>query len=214
MNKVEPKLTFQVGEEVVICGQQIGLFTCDYPDKNNFCFTTIKEVKDDGTVIVEEGYRYRQSYKTEYGYTDVHDYFRIFRCPKSDFTHFNGTEYRDSGNGHDCNIRDTACFIGLTFLFKMTDDFKLRVIDIQRKYAEKLLVDQKRHEEFEKKQVFIKQYEEEFKELEELLAQKKAESFRKHICGNCKHNHAGYCSKWNRDIDTAGCSMCSAFEVK
>ena len=76
--KVKPKLKFEVGEKVVICDciSFMNNTKC-YPDKDDFTFTTIKEVKEDGSVVVEEGYRYRQAYETTYGVTEVFDYFRI-----------------------------------------------------------------------------------------------------------------------------------------
>ena len=90
--KVEPKLHFEVGEKVVICSRTFGtLWDSDVPDRDRFAFTTIKEVRPDGSVIVEEGYKYRQAYRTQYGALEVFNYFRIAKA--SDYTNINGPEY-------------------------------------------------------------------------------------------------------------------------
>ena len=63
--KIEAQLKFEVGERVVICGETFGTFgTSKYPDTDKFTFTTIKQVNEDGSVVVEEGYKFRQSYET------------------------------------------------------------------------------------------------------------------------------------------------------
>ena len=217
--KVEPKLTFEVGEKVVICSRTFGIFgDCDYPDRDRFAFTTIKEVREDGSVITEEGYRYRQSYKTEYGFTDVHDYFRIFRVSQSMYTNINGPEYCYTGWGKkNPEVREHACFIGVNFLFKCTSEFERKAEQIQQEYDERK-AEQKRLQEIKDAQLAKEKpirdaYDAIVKPLEEEFNKKLAEAWKTIMCKNCKHNYDCHCCKWDTDLNETSVSTCSAWEM-
>lgn len=208
--KVETKLHFEVGEKVVICNANISFSGGYYPDTERFTFTTIKEVKEDGSVVVEEGYLYRQAYETSYGYTDVFDYFRINRVPTKDqrLYYFNGKEYRKPNMVGE---RFSAWLP--TYLYKCSQEWEIKAKKIEEekvKYEAKREANEK---EEARKQVFREAYGNEIKPYVERLENAKVKAFRKHICANCVCNRNGYCVQWHAKIKERTTTMCSAFEL-
>ena len=221
--KVEPRLKFEVGEKVVITDYDctFGNSRDTWPDTNDFTTTTITKVFEDGSVEVEGGYIYRQSYKTEYGLTDVHNYFRIKRVPKDDdYTSFKSKRYQRTLGGYF--VSDKTSFWGVTYLFKLTKEFEDKMIKIQKESDARELEKTQREKAYQEKEAKKKPHLDAYKSLIEPLEQelweKKCEAWRELVCSNCKYNVNGRCEKWHdengndRDIATQQVSNCSAFE--
>lgn len=204
--KITPKLHFEVGEKVVICGAEIP-FTGNryYPKEKVFTFTTIKEVKEDGSVVVEEGYVYRQSYETYYGCTTLHDYFRINRIPKDGKSYsFNGKAYY-----YPSNVDNFSTFLP-TYLFKFNQSWQDKADKIERAYKE---VEEYKINELarkKKKQPYYDAYNRRVAPLEERLHKLKIKAWKEEMCAHCIRNHNGWCAAWNKEIGGYGCS---AFDI-
>lgn len=218
MTKVEPKLKFEVGEEVIICGAHTSWSGNEHwPNENEFTFTTIKEVREDGSVIVEEGYRFKQAYKTQYGFTDIFDYFKIDRSKNN--IKFNGKKYCKFRYYQDARIDDGCVFyFGPVYLFKKNKTFDKRITQYVKEYKHDLEV-KKQAEEAKaikdaKEKPFKDAYEEVVKPLKEEYERKLIEAWKEHFCKNCKHNRSGYCCTWGYDIDTNAISNCSDWKLK
>ena len=214
--KVEPKLHFEVGEKVVICSRTFGtLWDSDVPDKDRFAFTTIKEVRPDGSIIVEEGYKYRQAYRTQYGALEVFNYFRIAKA--SDYTNINGPEYCYIGWGKVPEVRAQASFIGVNYLFKNTPEFEAKAIRIQDEFNERKEEQRKLQEikdaKLAKEKPIKDAYNEVMKPLEDEFKKKCSEAWRAIMCKNCKHNCGGHCAQWDTNLEETGVSTCSAWEM-
>lgn len=215
---IEPKLKFEVGEEVVICGASASWSGNDHwPNYDEFTFTTIKEVKEDGSVVVEEGYRFRQAYKTICGFTDVFNYFRIDRS--KDSIKFNGKRYYKYSHYQDARVDDRCIFyFGPVYLFKKTKVFEDNMTRWTEEYKHYLEV-KKINEEIKatkdaKEKPFKDAYNEVVKPLEEEYKRKLMEAWKEHFCKSCKHNCGGVCTKWNHEVATANTETCSAWEVR
>lgn len=216
--KVEPKLKFEVGEEVVICGASSS-FSGNYcwPNKEEFTITTIKEVREDGSVVVEEGYRFKQAYKTQYGFTDIFDYFRIDRS--KDSIKFNNKKYYKYSYYQDARVDDRCVFyFGPVYLFKYEDSFKKNMKEYEEEYKHYLEV-KKLNEEIKadkdaKEKPFKDAYEEVVKPLKEEYQRRLSEAWKEHFCKSCKHNCNGQCTQWNHEIATSSTETCSAWEVR
>lgn len=223
--KVEPKLKFEVGEKVVITDYHYSI-TNDrdtWPDEDDFTITTITKVNDDGSVEVEGGYVYRQSYQTEFGFTEVHNYFRIKRRPSDGkYTKFDSKRYTSSGIGCHCEVSDVAWFSDVTYLLKFSKKFEDKIVEIQKQYDEEKIAQaerQKAHDEKEaKRRPHLDAFKDFMEPLEKEFYEKKCKAWKELICANCKHNFGGKCSKWKdennsyQDIKTMEVSSCSAFE--
>ena len=214
--KIEPKLHFEVGEKVVICSMSFGwLGNSNYPDKSRFAFTTIKEVNPDGSVIVEEGYKYRQSYKTEFGELEVHDYFRIAKA--SSCTNINSPEYCYSGWGKVPEVREHACFTSVNFLFKNSPEFEKKALQIQQEYdvrkAEQKRLQEIKDAQLAKEKPIRDAYNAVVKPLEEEFNKKCSDAWKNIMCKNCKHNKDGHCRQWDTNLDETSVSTCSAWEI-
>lgn len=212
--KVEPKLKFEVGEKVVICGADYCFNGCRcFPNTDNFTITTIKEVKEDGSVIVEEGYRYRQAYETTYGELEVFDYFKIAR---TETVKFNNKEYYRSNR--TTKIKDNCTFFGTTYLFKMSKKFEDKMSEFevlnQERLEDERLEEEARARKEAKEKPWKDAYNKESAPLEEEYWKKKSELWKKYFCVSCKHNHDGYCSQWKHDIESSDVDNCSAWEIK
>lgn len=206
--KIEAQLKFEVGERVVICGETFGTFgTSKYPDTDKFTFTTIKQVNEDGSVVVEEGYKFRQSYETNFGDTMYHHYFRINRV-KDIITYFNDKKYKY----RDGIVEDKASFCGITYLFKDDGTFEQKAItSIQANENHKklkALAEQRRLN----RQKYFDKYEEVVKPLQDELNEKICKLYKEHICSHCKHSDCedDLCNYWNLKLGETHC--CSAFE--
>lgn len=213
---VKPKLHFEVGEKVVICACVIkfsGYGTYNYPDENDFTFTTIKEVNDDGTVTVEEGYVYRQSYETQFGETYLHDWFRIKTQPKQ------GTRFskRYSAERESERVFENYDFSVPTVLLKYNETWEEKRKMVEKRWAErqaKQEAENRAHDEKNaREKPFRDAYKAEIEPLEDALIKAKIKAWKEHLCANCKHNHDGHCCKWDEDIATHDTTCCSAFEV-
>ena len=217
MKKVEPKLTFQVGEKVVITAsdREYNYSGGYYPDRYHFTFTTIKEVLEDGSVITAEGYKYRQSFKTEFGELDIHDYFRIDRAPQR--TIVKNEAYWFWSHEYYLEEQFDATGGWPTFLFKCTEEWEKKAAE----YKEKALAYRREKEEQEAinakieaaKKPFEDAYEAAIADYVKKLENAKVKAFRKYMCGNCIHNKNGHCTEWNQKIATSKTTMCTAFEV-
>ena len=217
---VEPKLKFEVGEKVVITDYHYSITNGNetWPDEDDFTITTITKVNDDGSVEVEGGYVYRQSYKTEFGYTQVHDYFRIKRKPSDwKYTKFNSKRYTRSGIGCHCEVRDDAWFSDVTYLLKFSKKFEDKMVEFQKQYDEEKIAQEEKQKALEekesKRQPHLDALKEFMEPLEKEFYEKKKKAWKELICANCKYNFGGKCSKWEyQDIETMEVSSCSAFE--
>lgn len=210
MNKknIEAQLKFEVGERVVICGETFGAYgTSKYPDTDKFAFTTIKQVNDDGSIVVEEGYKFRQSYETNFGDTIYHDYFRINRV-KDIITYFNDKKYKY----RDGIVEDKASFCGITYLFKDNDIFVQKAIasiKANENYKKlKALAEQRRLD----RQKYFDKYEEVVKPLKDELNAKICKLYKEHICSHCKYSNCenNLCNYWKLNLGET--NSCSAFE--
>lgn len=211
MPAVTPKLTFSVGEKVVICGEETSFSGNDsWPDKNNFCFTTIKEVRPDGKVVVEGGYVYRQSYKTFYGEVELHDYFRIVKTPKNGYTHFESPQYMLKYN----KVDENSTFVGTTFLLKYSPAFDEKVQKAESAYDERLEKEIKAQQVKNKKQPFLDAYHKTIQPFEDALRREEIKAWKENICKNCKNNKNGYCIIWDKTLATYDVSGCSGFDVE
>jgi len=208
--KITPKLHFEVGEKVVICGAEIPITgNRYYPKEQYFTFTTIKEVKEDGSVVVEEGYVYRQSYETYYGDVTLHDYFRINRVPKNDKVYsFNGKGYY-----YPNSIYDWFSTFLPTYLFKFDQSWQDKADKIEEADTKRQVAEKKLEEHEARKQVFRDAFEKEIEPYAIRLHNAEVKAFRKHICGNCIHNHDGYCGEWQRKIKDSQTTLCSCFDI-
>ena len=215
---VKPKLHFEVGEKVVICAAVIkfsGYGTYNYPNESDFTFTTIKEVKENGEVVTEEGYVYRQAYETRFGETEVFDYFRIKNTPSGTYK-FNSKGWNEYERDRHI-IADKASFFIPTLLLKYNEDWEKKA----ERY-EKLAAEEKaRHDEAKRiadeakarKQPYVDAYNAEIKPLEEQLYQAKVKAWKEHYCAHCIHNCGGHCTQWDSDLETDSPTSCTAFEV-
>ena len=215
---VKPKLHFEVGEKVVICATVIkfsGYGTYNWPNKSHFTFTTIKEVKDNGEVVTEEGYVYRQAYETQFGDTEVFDYFRIKATPKGDYK-FNSKGWEEYERNHHI-ISEKASFFIPTLLLKYDKEW-----DEKAERYEKLAAEEKAKKDEAKriadeakarKQPYVDAYNAEIKPLEEQLYQAKVKAWKKHYCAHCIHNCGNHCTQWDSDLETDSPTSCTAFEV-
>ena len=215
---VEPKLKFEVGEEVVICGASTFWSVNEHwPNENEFTFTTIKEVREDGSVVVEEGYRFRQAYKTQYGFTEIFNYFRIDRS--KDNLKFNNKKYYKYNNYMDSRVDDRCVFyFGPVYLFKKTKVFENRMTQYEEEYKH-VLMEKKQAEEAKaikdaKEKPFKDAYEEAVKPLKEEYQRMLSEAWKEHFCKSCKHNCEGQCTQWNHEIATSSTQTCSVWEVQ
>lgn len=209
--KITPRFTFQVGEKVVICDAVIpfGNSTPYYPDPKDFTFTTIKEVLEDGSVIVEEGYRYRQSYETSCGYTELHGYFRINRLPRDSKTYYFINEgYREPNDV----VPQFSTFLP-SYLFKFDQSWQDKADKIKVAYQEA----QRRKQEIEdheaKKQPFLDAYKERVRPLQERLNKLQLKAWKEEVCAHCIKNRNGYCVLWKEDIKTKDGFGCTGFDV-
>lgn len=216
--KVEPKLKFDVGEEVVICGASASWCSNDHwPNENEFTFTTIKEVREDGSVVVEEGYRFKQAYKTQYGFTDVYDYFKIAR--QQDGVKFNNKKYYKYNYYLDARVDDVCVFFyGPIYLFKKTKVFENRMTQYEEEYKH-FLIEKKQVEEAKaikdaKEKPFKDAYKEEIEPLKEEYQRKLVKAWKEHFCKSCKHNCDNHCIKWNYNLEESSVETCSAWEVE
>lgn len=216
--KVEPKLKFEVGEEVVICGASASWSGNEHwPNENEFTFTTIKEVREDGSVVVEEGYRFKQSYKTQYGFTEIFNYFRIDRS--KDSFKFNNKKYYKPSSYMDSRVDDRCVFyFGPIYLFKKTKVFENRMTQYEEEYKH-FLIEKKQAEEAKaikdsKEKPFKDAYKEVVEPLKEEYERKLNEAWKEYFCKSCKHNHQGACCKWEINVAKADIGTCSAWEVK
>lgn len=215
--EIKPKLHFEVGEKVVICACLTkfgGYGVYNNPNENNFTFTTVKEVKEDGSVIVEEGYAYAQAYETQYGDTKLLNWFKIKRTPK-DGCKFNEKEYyRD---GKFANVHEKASFSLPTILLKCNSAWEEARDRVQQDYEECLTKKAKEEKERAEKEAREKPYRDTYKDvvepLEKALYEAKVKAWREHMCGHCKHNHDGHCWKWNQKVAESDTTHCTAFEV-
>ena len=223
--KVEPKLKFEVGEKVVITNDDWAMNNNSliWPNEDDFTITTITKVNDDGSVEVEGGYVYRQSYKTEYGYTEVHNYFRIKRVPQKGDTKFNSKRYVRSGYGSGyCNVYEKASFSDVTYLFKLTKKFEDKVVEYQERFdkaqAEKAEAEKKYEEKEAKRRPHLDAFREVLQPLEEQFFAEKSKAWKELVCAHCKYNYSGMCSKWRdenggyKNLETSQVTDCSAFE--
>lgn len=223
--KVEPKLKFEVGEKVVITGCENSI--CNnglvWPNENDFTITTITKVNNDGSVEVEGGYVYRQSYKTEYGFTEVHNYFRIKRVPQKGDTKFNSKRYSCRWNDLEhCEVKDHAWFGDVTYLFKLTNKFENKVAEYQKRFDKAQVKKAEAEKKYEEKEAKRKSHLDAFRDFMEPLEKKfyeeKCKAWKELVCAHCKHNFGGKCSIWKdenhswQDIETMEVSSCSAFE--
>lgn len=207
--KITPQLHFEVGERVVICKANIAFSGGYYPDTKRFTFTTIKEVKEDGSVVVEEGYVYRQSYETYYGDVTLHDYFRINHVKKGSPVYlFNGKDYQEPN------------FVGKqfsawlpTYLYKCTQGWEDKAKEIEEAHIKRQAKEEEREKYEARKQVFRDAFNKEIEPYVIRLRKAKAKAFREHICGHCIHNHDGYCMTWKRKLKDAMTDICTAFEI-
>ena len=208
---VEPKLKFEVGEKVVICGSdQYFNSTKSYPNTDDFAFTTIKEVRADGSVVVEEGYRFRQAYETYYGETTFFDYFRIDVAKD---VKLNSKQYKKVNRL--AKICDTCSFCyGPTYLFKMSKGFEEKVIQFEKENEERLVKENEEEVQRAKRQVFKDAYKNELEPFEREFEEKKAELFAKHFCSKCTYNCNGHCSQWGYEVNSHCTSCCSAWKVR
>jgi len=214
---VEPKLKFEVGEEVIICGSS-SYGNIYWPNKDEFTFTTIKEVKKDGSVVVEEGYKFRQAYKTQYGFTNVFDYFRVDRAGEHSKFTFNNKQY-ERYSSVLYRVDDKCIFYwGPVYLFKKTKDFEDKMIEFQKNHEIRLEKERQAQEtkaiKDAKEKPFKDAYNEVVNPLKEEYQRKLAEAWKEYFCKSCKHNCNGNCTQWNHEISTASTSTCSAWEVK
>ena len=219
--KVDSKLYFEVGEKVVVTGDEYSMSNnrVTWPNKNDFTITTITKVNDDGSVEVEGGHVYRQSYSKEFDSIRYHDYFRVKKAPY--FTKFNSKRYIKSYSGY-YEVCDSTCFCDVTYLFKLTEEFENKMLEIQHKYneAEKERAEAKREREEKeaRTQPHLDEFNDFMKPLEDELYAKKCAAWKEFVCAHCKHNFGGKCSKWKdennsyQDIKTMEVSSCSAFE--
>lgn len=223
--KVEPRLKFEVGEKVVITSYDFmfGNNRDTWPDKNDFTTTTITKVFEDGSVEVEGGYVYRQSYKTEYGFTDIHNYFRIKRVPKdNDCTRFQSKRYQRTLGGY--YVDDKTSFWGVTYLLKLTKEFEDRMIEIQEESDARELANAQREQAYQEKEAKKKPHLDAYKSiiepLERELFEKRYNAWRELVCAHCIYNVNGKCTQWHdedgnaRDITTQQVTCCSAFEER
>ena len=207
--KITPILHFEVGEKVVICNANIAFNGSYYPDTTRFTFTTIKEVKEDGSVVVEEGYVYRQSYETYYGDVTLHDYFRINRVKKGNPVYlFNGKEYRKPY----FVVKQFSAWLP-TYLFKWTLEWEAEAKKIEEADIKRQTENEEREKYEARKQVFRDTFEKEIEPYAIRLHNAEVKAFRKHICGNCIHNHDGYCGTWKRKIKDSQTTLCSGFDI-
>ena len=213
--KITPKLHFEVGEKVVICDAIIPICGSKYcPDEDDFTFTTIKEVREDGSVVVEEGYVYRQSYETSYGYTDIHNYFRINRVPNDSKTYiFNGKGYkngRKSGRGYvDKNFNT---FLP-TYLLKFNQSWQDKADETQRDFEERKKEEEEEHRHEELKKPFYEAYERRVSPARERFRKLQTKAWKEEMCAHCKHNHNGYCTTRKENISKKTGAGCSAFDI-
>lgn len=222
--KVEPKLKFEVGEKVIVTahGSLWQNQRVIWPNKEDFTVTTITKVNEDGTVEVEGGHVYRQSYETEFGELYIHDYFRIKRAPK-DFcsTKFNSKEYRRIYRD-EYSVKDTSDFMGVTYLFKYSKEFDDKIQEYQREHEIRVAKELARKKEYQEKEARTKSHLDAFndfmKPLEDELYAKKCRAWKAFVCAHCQHNLGGKCSTWKdenhsyQDIETMEVSSCTAFE--
>ena len=217
--EIKPKLTFEVGEKVVIVDSDCS-FTNNrdvWPNKNKFTISTITQVNEDGSVVVEGRYVYRQSYKTEFGELDIHDYFRIKTTPSVHDTTFNSTEYHYWNGSY--YVSPTSRFYSVTYLFKLTKEFEDKMVIYQRESDARIAADlaqEKENEEKEaKRKPHLDAYNAIISPLEEKLFEKKLKTWKKLVCANCKFNHDGKCSeRHNRPLKEINIYDCSDFEGK
>ena len=203
---MEQELTFQVGEKVVICDAEIPFSGNNYyPNTNDFTFTTIKEVRPNGNVVIEEGFVYRPVLN----WNGECAFFRITRVKKdSKFYYLNGKGYREP-----CSVTERFSTFLPTYLFKFNQSWQDRADKIQRAFEEAEVRKQEYLKHEERKNVFRKAYNEEVAPYRERLRKAEIKAYMKHVCGNCIHNRNGYCTEFKRNIKGACTTMCSAFDV-
>lgn len=207
--KITPKLHFEVGEKVVICNANIAYSGGYYPDIRRFTFTTIKEVKEDGSVVVEEGYVYRQSYETYYGDTTLHDYFRINRVKKGNPVYlFNGKYYQEP----NFVVKHFNAWLP-TYLYKCTQEWENKAKRIEEANSERQTEKEKKEKNEARKQVFRDAFAKEVEPYATRLYEVEVKAFREHICGHCIHNIDGYCTQWERKLEDEKTTDCTSFEI-
>lgn len=202
---MEQELTFQVGEKVVVCDAEIPFSGDCYPNPNDFTFTTIKEVRPNGNVVIEEGLVYRPTRD----WTGECKYFRITRVKNDSKTYYlNGKGYRTPNN----IVERFNTFLP-TYLFKFDQSWQDKADRIQRAYEEAEARKQEYLKQEERKNVFRNAYQKEIAPLEERFQKACVKAFRVHICGNCIYNRNGYCVEFKHDINKENVTTCSGFDV-
>ena len=195
---------FKVGDKVVVCGVGYGI-TYEYADTTEIAFDIITKVnKEKGIITLSNGFNYKQDKETTYlykGYKEVENLNRFkttqdineyFSKPCYDFSRKTITQN---------NIKPRYFFLYTEELQQKVTKFikEVKVLDVERK--EKELEEQHKQDIYKKYQVMyneeLKPLIEKIEELENKLKQKRAETFDKVFCANCKSN----CGKWKCEYE-------------
>lgn len=186
---------FKVGDTVMVCGVGYGL-TYEYADESRVAFEIIKKInKEKGIITLSNGFNYKQDKESSYlykGYKEVENLAR-FKTAHDIDEYFNKTCYDFSYKTiSESNIKPR-------YFLPYTEEQKQKIsnfieevkkLDVERK--EKELEKQRRQEIYNKYQAMydaeVNPLIKKIQELEDELIQKKAETFDKVFCANCKSN--------------------------
>lgn len=209
----DPNLKFEVGEKVVITAAGLPWLSSKYyADENEFCFSTIKEVLEDGSVITTDGIKFKQAKEKRYG---EYEYFYYFKSTTKKKLIINHKCYKMNDYGKCSTERYLYSWEGENvFLFKCDATWEKRAKEINKKAKEYKEEKAREEKHYNARQVFKDAYKQELKPLEEELWRKQIELWKKHMCANCMHNCNGFCKKWRETIETYEVSECSAFDIE
>lgn len=211
----DPNIKFEVGEKVVITGASYPRFSLSdkmYADEDDFCFSTIEKVLDDGSVITKEGIKFKQAKRKLYGVLEYYQYFKSTSTKALTLKH---KHYRIDDYGNCTTEKTFYSWDGENvYLFKCDAAWEKKAKKVNKKAKElreeKAIIE--KHQSA--KQVFRDAYDKEVNPLEEELWRKKVELWKKHMCANCMHNRNGYCKQWKETLETYSVSGCSAFDIE
>ena len=187
---------FKVGDKVMVYGSDCSLSNYEYPDGSRFYFDTITKIdKEKGIITLSNGFNYKQDKESTYlykGYKEIENLGR-FKTTKDPDRYIEETCY----NFYYKQITQSGIRPKYFFLYTEEQQQKVnnfieevKVLDAERK--EKELEKQHKQDIYNKYQVMydaeINPLVEKIKELEDMLVQKRGETFDKVFCANCKSN--------------------------
>ena len=196
---------FKIGDKVMVYGSDWTMSNYEYPDTSEFYFDIITKInKEKGIITLSNGLNYKQEKESTYlykGYKEVENLNR-FKTTKDVDEYLSRPCYNFSYKTiSQNNIKPRYFFLYTEDQQQKVSKFieEVKVLDAERK--EKELEKQHKQDIYNKYQVMydveINHLVKELEELENKLKQKRAETFDKVFCANCKSN----CGKWKCDYE-------------